>query len=54
MREMFIYLCSDVTVFADRLVPKREKKPPPSVEVVLPARERNDQAGDTGRVISLG
>lgn len=33
----------------DRLVPKREKKPCPSVECVLPARDRKDQAGETGR-----
>ena len=43
-----------VTVFVDRRDPKREKKPAPSVECVLPARDRKDHAGEVGREISFG
>lgn len=45
---------SVVDVLADRRDPKREKKPAPSFEAVLPERERKDHAGDSGRVISCG
>jgi hypothetical protein len=38
-------------VLTDRREPKRSlpEKNPPSCEVVLPERERKDQAGDDGR-----
>lgn len=41
------------TVFVDRRDPNLEKNPP-SCDAVLPARERNDHAGETGRCRSIG
>ena len=41
-------------VFADRRDPNLEKKPPPSCDVALPARDRKDHAGETGRCSSMG
>ena len=44
---------AEATVRVDHRVPNLEKNPPVSFDVELPARERKDHAGDTGRCMSM-